>query len=129
MLETGKNIGSKPSFSFIIGEQQVEEPFKRDFVWGTPARNNDIVPLFQEAVEGMRVGEARRVSIPPSSSFAMVEDATVQVELELVGIKTGLDAAVYQLGQLWRTLNIGPYLILTLFVLFNSDLKRLFGGM
>ena len=41
---------------------------------------------------GMRVGDARRVSVTPSSEFALLPGVTVQLELELVEIKTGRNA-------------------------------------
>lgn len=110
--------------SFVLGEPPVVD--KRDFAWGPPSRSNELVPLLQEGVDGMRVGEQRRVSIPPTSGFARLSDDTVQLELELIEIKTGPSALAYQLEQVWKTLNIGPFLILALLLLFQTDLQRLF---
>ena len=88
VLSTGQTIsgnrwftGSR-SISFVLGAPQVVD--NRDFVWGTPSRSNELVPLFQEAVDGMRAGEQRGLSIPPTSAFAKLSDETVQLELELV---------------------------------------------
>ena len=131
VLSTGQIVSGGRSWigqrtdSFVLGEPQVDD--RRDSAWGPPSRSNELVPLLQEAVEGMRVGEQRRVSIPPASSFARLADDTVQLELELVEIKTGPSALAYQIEQLWKTLNIGPFFILTVLLLFGSDLRQLVG--
>lgn len=53
-------------------------------------------PLFQEAVTGMKIGGKRRINLAPGSKYASpsVED-TIQFEIELVGIQTGVDALIY----------------------------------
>ena len=72
-----------------------------------------------------------RVRLPDSSlseltSAGLLQDATaLTLELELVEAKTGPGALAYQIEQAWKTLNVGPFLILTLALLFGTDLQRL----
>ena len=103
--------------SFILGEAPVDD--RRDFAWGPPSRSNELVPLLQEAVDGKRVGEQRRVSIPPSSGFARLADDTVQLELELVEVRTGPSALAYTIEQGWKTLNAGPFFLLAILLLYG----------
>ena len=127
VLSTGRVIsGSRwrtgqRTDSFVVGEPpDTSWMAKRDFAWGPPSRCNELVPLLQEAVDGMRVGEQRRVSIPPASGFARLADETVQLELELIGTKKGPGALVFRIEEAWKTLNVGPFVILTVLVLYGG---------
>ena len=91
LLSNGQVFDNIPELSFVLGTVRKQDP-GRQFAWGAPSRTLDALPLLQEAMVGMRVGDARRVSVTPSSEFALLPGVTVQLELELVGIKTGRDA-------------------------------------
>ena len=91
LLSNGQVFDKIPEISFVLGTVRKQDP-GRQFAWGAPSRTLDALPLLQEAMVGMRVGDARRVSVTPSSEFALLPGVTVQLELELVGIKTGRDA-------------------------------------
>ena len=91
LLSNGQVFDKIPELSFVLGTVRKQDP-GRQFAWGAPSRTLDALPLLQEAMVGMRVGDARRVSVTPSSEFALLPGVTVQLELELVGIKTGRDA-------------------------------------
>ena len=91
LLSNGQVFDKIPELSFVLGTVRRQDP-GRQFAWGAPSRTLDALPLLQEAMVGMRVGDARRVSVTPSSEFALLPGVTVQLELELVGIKTGRDA-------------------------------------
>mmetsp|Transcript_28864 Transcript_28864/g.47849 ORF Transcript_28864/g.47849 Transcript_28864/m.47849 type:complete len:264 (-) Transcript_28864:150-941(-) len=53
--------------------------------------------MFQEALMGMRVGGRRRVKITPDCRYSYLGDQTVLIELELLGIQTGVDALIFNL--------------------------------
>lgn len=55
------------------------------------------VDLFNEAIDGMKLGGSRRVLLPPSALFAMPgSDETVEFEFELIEIKSGVEAALFK---------------------------------
>ena len=54
--------------------------------------------FLQEAVAGMSVGGSRILNVSPSSVYAGSSEETVQFELELTGLKTGAEAALFQVG-------------------------------
>merc|ERR1711939_254064 len=60
-------------------------------------------PLFEEAIAGMKVGGTRRLNLYPGSKWA-ASNQTIQFELELVGIQTGLDALTFNLLRNRRSL-------------------------
>ena len=60
--------------------------------------------IFDEAIEGMNEGAKRRVLVLPSSKWALYDKETIDFEIELVELKTGTSAALYQLGGVARTL-------------------------
>ena len=91
LLSNGQVFDNIPEISFVLGTVRKQDP-GRQFAWGAPSRTLDALPLLQEAMVGMRVGDARRVSVTPSSEFALLPGVTVQLELELVEIKTGRNA-------------------------------------
>ena len=91
LLSNNQVFDMIPEISFVLGTVRKQDP-GRQFAWGAPSRTLDALPLLQEAMVGMRVGDARRVSVTPSSEFALLPGVTVQLELELVEIKTGSDA-------------------------------------
>ena len=91
LLGTGQVLDRIPEISFVLGTTRKQDPGRR-FAWGAPSRTLDALPLLQEAMVGMRVGDSRRVSVPPSSEFVLLPGQTVQLELELVEIKAGRDA-------------------------------------
>merc|ERR1719231_1868118 len=62
------------------------------FVLGTPGFGS----LLTEATQGMRVGGKRRVLIPPSSSFAAMDDETIEFEITAVSVKTDREKALLQ---------------------------------
>ena len=117
-------ISRNPEFSFVLGTEMKKDPGRR-FAWGAPSRTYDQLPLFQEAMEGMRVGGVRRVSVPPSSRFSAQAEQTVQFELGLVSIKSGVGAAAFRASELWKELNAGPIVIVSCVVLFSGDLREL----
>ena len=59
------------------------------------------------------------MSIPPSSGFARLADDTVQLELELVEVRTGPSALAYTIEQGWKTLNAGPFFLLAILLLYG----------
>ena len=91
LLSNGQTFDNIPEISFVLGTERKQD-LGRKFAWGAPSRTLDALPLLQEAMVGMRVGDARRVSVTPSSDFALLPGVTVQLELELIEIKKGLDA-------------------------------------
>lgn len=42
--------------------------------------------LYDEAIKGMRIGGKRRVLVKPSSTFSILEDETVDLEIEATGV-------------------------------------------
>ena len=83
--------------------------------------------VWQDAIEGMRVGGTRRVLIPPSSSFtplqtgaAFAEDPlgegeTIRLDLELLAIETGPSAFLASLkGKSVRPTPLGALFLLSL---------------
>jgi hypothetical protein len=87
----------------------------------TLALGSGSMDMFEEAVRGMAVGGRRRLNLPPSSKWAVYDDETIQFEIELVGTKTGFDAALFQIGGLrsiFRT---------ALLLSFIPDLLKLVG--
>jgi len=60
--------------------------------------------IFDESIEGMKVGATRRVLVNPSSKWALLSDDTIDFEIELLEVKTGRSAAVYQAGGVVRQL-------------------------
>eukprot|EP00966_Prymnesium_polylepis_P074653 1732481-Prymnesium_polylepis.2 len=68
----------------------------------TFARGRHNVPIFTEAIEGMRVGGVRRLSVPasmvPSSQINNVPKDQMgeglRFEIELIGVETGLTALI-----------------------------------
>jgi len=55
--------------------------------------------VFDEAIEGMRAGGGkRRVLVLPSSKWAVLSDETVELEIELVDVKRGAQAALVRAG-------------------------------
>ena len=91
LLSNGQTFDNIPEISFVLGTVRKQD-LGRKFAWGAPSRTLDALPLLQEAMVGMRVGDARRVSVTPSSDFVLLPGVTVQLELELVEIKKALDA-------------------------------------
>ena len=59
--------------------------------------------IFDEAIEGMKVGAKRRVLVLPSSKFALYDEETIEFEIELVELKMGTSAALYQAGGVARS--------------------------
>ena len=53
------------------------------------------------------------------------EDEEANRRAELIEIKTGPSALAYQIEQVWKTVNIGPYLILAMSLLFSTELQQL----
>ena len=51
--------------------------------------------IFDEAIEGMQVGARRRVVVPPSSKYAALEDESVELEIQALGVKTGRDKLLF----------------------------------
>ena len=87
----------------------------------TLALGSGNMDMFEEAVMGMAIGGRRRLNLPPSSKWAVYDDETIQFEIELVGVKTGLEAALFQAGGLrsiFRT---------ALLLSFVPDVLRLVG--
>lgn len=84
-------------------------------------------PLFSEATAGMRVGGKRRINLPPSSTFSKIESETVQFELELVGVKSGLGAAAFKLGGGQGAPRVRGAIRLAFLASFVPDFVRLFG--
>ena len=126
LVSTSRVVDGNDNYEFVWG-QDTKMQRGRKFAWGTPASASPLLPLFQEAIDGMAIGDVRRVNVPPSSVFASLKDETVQFEIELKGITTGTDATLYRMAQFWKQANIGPFVIVAFFVLFlQQDLQELF---
>lgn len=55
--------------------------------------------IFTEAIIGMRLGGRRRLLVPPSSRYAMPNaKETIELEIEVVAVRTGPEAIFYKLG-------------------------------
>ena len=65
LLSNGQTFDNIPEISFVLGMERKQD-LGRKFAWGAPSRTLDALPLLQEAMVGMRVGDARRVSVTPS---------------------------------------------------------------
>lgn len=52
------------------------------------------LPLLDEAIAGMKVGGTRRVLVLPSSKWSVLEDETIEIEVDLVDVRSGFKAAV-----------------------------------
>ena len=79
--------------------------------------------VFDEAIEGMKVGGSRRVLVLPSSKWAILDKDTVDFEIKVVEIKTGASAAVYQAGGVARQLARTAF-----FFLIAQDVVNLLQG-
>lgn len=55
--------------------------------------------LFDEAIEGMRVGGKRRVVLPPSSKFAALPEESVEFEIEAIAVASDADKAFFRVGS------------------------------
>lgn len=64
------------------------------FVRGVPE-----FAVFDEALEGMRTGGRRRVLVLPSSKYSVLEDETIELDLELVAVKSGTEAALVKASR------------------------------
>ena len=126
LVSTSRVVDGNDNFDFIWGSDTKMQR-GRKFAWGTPSSASPLLPLFQEAIDGMAIGDVRRVNVPPSSVFASLKDETVQFEIELKSITTGRDATLYRMGQFWKQINIGPFFLVAFFVLFlQDDVQNLF---
>ena len=125
LLSSGRVVDSSSEFSFVLGSTPIFER-GREYAWGAPSRQSPLLPIFQEAMNGMLVGETRRINVLPNSEFATLPDETVQFELELIGVKTGVDVPVYWAGQVWKQVNIGPVFLTVLLLFFGPlpDVQR-----
>ena len=55
--------------------------------------------IFTEAIRGMKLGGRRRLLVPPSSRYAMPNaKETIEMELEVVAVRTGPEATFFKLG-------------------------------
>jgi len=79
--------------------------------------------FFNEAIANMSIGSTRRVNVLPSSRYAIpLIDDTVQLDVEVVGTKTGLEAFAYQLGR--QRVNIFLFILL-----FGGDINNFVGSL
>jgi hypothetical protein len=85
--------------------------------------------FFAEAIAGMKIGGKRRLNLAPSSKYSSADDAstadeTIQFEIELIGIPTGLDALSYRLVRNQESI-VRTAILLT----FIPDVLRFIGLM
>ena len=75
-----------------------------------------VLPLFDEAIEGMAQGGKRRMLVLPSSEFAVVDDQTIEFEIEVVDVKSGTAANLYRIGRPLRSLfRAGVFYLFTMY--------------
>lgn len=55
--------------------------------------------LFDEAIEGMKVGGTRRVIVSPSSKFSVLDDEDVEFTFEVTSVKEGRERALIRAGS------------------------------
>merc|ERR1719231_1116663 len=79
-MSSGNVVEVKNDLTFILGDRM-----------SAPA-------IFEEAIAGMTCGAKRLVNVPPSSIYSLIEGETIQFEVEVVGVQTGLDALAFRLG-------------------------------
>lgn len=117
--EQGSLVQIMYNTSLLSGRQNMMEmPSELTFRLGDPRYD-----FFNEAIANMTIGSSRRVNVLPSSRFALpFLDETVQLEVQLLRTRTGLDALAYQLGQ--QRLNIFLFLLF-----FGGDIANLINSL
>ena len=91
-----------------------------------PLEDTEVLELFSEATAGMRVGGKRRVLLPPSSAYAKMDGgATIEFDFEVVGVKSGLDAAAFNLGGGMGAPRVRTAIRLAFFASFVPDILRI----
>jgi hypothetical protein len=78
--------------------------------------------FFEEAISGLSVGGKRRVRVLPSSEYAIVTDDTVQFDIKVDKVLSGLEVLGYQAGQNRRFL-----FQLVLLLTFAPDILNFLG--
>ena len=59
----------------------------RKFAWGTPASASPLLPLFQEAIDGMAIGDVRRVNVHVLDHVALDVVKVTRAELRVQAIR------------------------------------------
>lgn len=87
----------------------------------TFVRGTGGIDLFDESIDGMRVGGERRVIVPPSATFAVLDDEDIEFTFTVTGIKEGPERALYSAGRA-----VGGLARLAFFYVLTSSLIDLF---
>ena len=90
---TVEQVRAERPLSFVL-------PSTDDKMSADGADDESIPPfIFTEAIRGMKLGGRRRLLVPPSSRYAMPNaKETIEMELEVVAVRTGPEATFFKLG-------------------------------